>query len=226
MNAHLNEQLSAYLDGDLAGDELARAEAHLAGCDACRAELEGLRRLVRRAGSLDDRPPEKDLWAGIASRIGTADTSDVIPLAPRRRRFSFSMPQLAAAALALMAASVAAGVMLSHSQAPALADRPAADSAQPRARNVDLHPGDYTVTSYDSAITGMETMLAERRGQMDTSTVRVLEQSLKTIDAAIAQARRAVAQDPNNRYLNGHLRQSLDSKLELLRQAATLQVQS
>jgi anti-sigma factor RsiW len=226
MDAHLNEQLSAYLDGDLAGDELARADAHLASCEACRAELEGLRRLVRRAGSLDDRPPEKDLWSGIASRIGTADTSDVIPLEPRRRRFSFTVPQLAAAVLALMAMSVAVGVMLSGSHRPVLADRPVADSAAPRARNVDLHPGDYTVTSYDSAIAGMETMLAERRGQLDTSTVRVLEQSLKTIDAAIAQARRAVAQDPNNRYLNGHLRQSLDSKLELLRQAATLSVQS
>jgi hypothetical protein len=226
MNAHLNEQLSAYLDGDLAGEELTRVEAHLAACEACRAELDGLRRLVRRAGSLDDRPPEQDLWAGISSRIGTADTSDVIPLESRRRRFSFTVPQLAAAVVALMALSVAAGAMFSGSHRPVLADRPAADSAAPRARNVDLHPGDYTVTSYDSAIAGMETMLAERRGQLDTSTVRVLEQSLKTIDAAIAQARRAVAQDPNNRYLNGHLRQSLDSKLELLRQAATLPLQS
>ena len=37
MNAHLNEQLSAYLDGELAGEVLAQAEAHLAACAECLA---------------------------------------------------------------------------------------------------------------------------------------------------------------------------------------------
>ena len=220
MNEHLNEQLSAYLDGDLAGEDLARTEAHLAACAACRAELDSLRRLVRRARALDDRLPEKDLWAGIAARIATPGTADVVPLEPRRRRFAFTVPQLAAAALALMALSVAAGVMLSR---PAALTAPVAvDTAGGAAPRFVGNPGDVTVMSYDSAIIGLQQILSERRGQLDTGTVRVLEQSLATIDAAIAQARAALARDPSDRYLNGHLQRSLDRKLHLLRQVATL----
>ena len=218
MDGHLNEQLSAYLDGDLTGEDLARTEAHLAACETCRSELEALRRLVRRARALDDRPPEKDLWAGIAARIASPGTHDVVPLEPRRRRFAFTVPQLAAAALALMAVSVAAGAMLSRR--PAVA--PVAVDTAAAAAQLVSNPGDVAVMSYDSAITGMQRLLAERRGQLDTATVRVVEQSLALIDQAIAQARAALAKAPNDRYLNGHLQRSLDRKLQLLRQAATL----
>ena len=219
MNGHLDEQLSAYLDGDLAGEDLVRTEAHLAACQTCRAELESLRRVVRRARALDDRPPEKDLWAGIAARIGSPSTVDVVPLEPRRRRFAFTVPQLAAAALALMAVSVAAGVMLSRESA---GYQPVAVDTAPVAPRLAANPGDVAVMSYDSAITGLQVLLAERRGQLDTATVRVVEQSLAVIDQAIAQARAALARAPNDRYLNGHLQRALDRKLHLLRQAATL----
>jgi len=211
MMAHLDEQLSAYLDGDLAGEDLARAEAHLAACAECRAELEGLRRLVRRAAALDDRPPERDLWAGIARQIATPDTRDVIPFAPRTRRFAFTMPQLAAAAALLMAISAGAVTLLQRPQAGVVGLRP-----------VSLSPGDVTVASYDSVITDMEHLLSTHRSQLDTATVRIVEASLREIDTAILQARTALAKDPNNRYLNGHLQRSLDRKLDLLRTAAML----
>lgn len=220
MHEHLNEQLSAYLDGELAGEVLQQAEAHLATCAECRAELDGLRRVVRRAASLDDRPPERDLWAGIARQIATPGTEDVIPLAPRRRRFAFTMPQLAAAAVALMALSAGTAMLLQPRGGVTVADSTAVVGLQP----ASLKPGDATVASYDSVITDMERLLDQHRGQLDTATVRIVEESLHEIDTAILQARRALAKDPNNRYLNGHLQRSLDRKLGLLRTAATLPV--
>jgi len=48
----------------------------------------------------------------------------------------------------------------------------------------------------------------------------VLEHSLATIDTAIAQAGRALAQDPGNAYLNHHLAETMRRKIELLRQAS------
>jgi anti-sigma factor RsiW len=45
MKTHADEWIPAYHDGELRGDRLAWVEAHLAGCAACRAELEQLRRL-------------------------------------------------------------------------------------------------------------------------------------------------------------------------------------
>ena len=87
-------------------------------------------------------------------------------------------------------------------------------------------PGEQTVASYDAAIRELQALLALRRGDLDTATVRVLEESLRLIDAAIAQARAALARDPNDLYLNGHLQRALDRKLDLLRHAASLPVVS
>jgi anti-sigma factor RsiW len=221
MTQHLDLELSAYLDGDL--DQAARAavEQHLAACAACRETLEGLRRVMRRAGSLDDRPPTADLWAGIAERIGEPSVADVVPLASRRRRFAFSVPQLAAAAVALMLVSsgVTAALLLRPPDAQVASDTATVVQAV-------AYPGEDAVRSYDAAIADLQALLAARRAHLDTATARVVEQSLAVIDEAIRQARAALAKDPDNLYLNDHLQRSLDRKLELLRRVALAPVAS
>ena len=76
--------------------------------------------------------------------------------------------------------------------------------------------------SYAAAVSDLERVLEQNRGRLDTSTVRVLERNLATIDSAIAQAQRALAADSANVYLNSHLAETRQRKLELLRQAAAL----
>jgi hypothetical protein len=76
--------------------------------------------------------------------------------------------------------------------------------------------------SYDAAVADLERILQDGRGRLDSTTVRVLEQNLAVIDAAMAQARRAVAADSANLYLNSHLAETMRRKLVLLRQAASL----
>jgi anti-sigma factor RsiW len=220
MSAHLKEELSAYLDGELHGDALRAVESHLAECAECRGTLEGLRGLVRRAQALDDRPPERDLWAGIASRIGEVAATDVVPLAPRRRRFSFSVPQLAAAAVALMAISAGTAAMLTRG-APTQPGPVSGPAGGVQVIPV-ASPADDAMQSYAPAIQQLERLLATRPPQLDTATVHVLERSLQLIDSAIAQARRALEQDPNNQYLNSHLQRALDRKLDVLRRAAMM----
>ena len=217
MDEHLGERLSAYVDGALDGAALAAAEAHLAACAECRAAVQDLRRVVGLARALDDRPPEKDLWSGIAERIGASVGAGVLPLA-RRRRFAFSLPQLAAAGLALSLLSAGAAGTAVHF----LAGRGA--PAQSAAAAPDALPLLVAATAapYDAAITELEAILTARRGELDSSTVRTVEASLRVIDQAIAQAGAALVRDPNNPYLNGHLRSTLDRKLDLLRRAAML----
>jgi anti-sigma factor RsiW len=214
MDEHLGERLSAYVDGDLVGEALAGAEAHLAVCEACRAAVQDLRRVVGLARALDDRPPARDLWPDIAERIGAAARPDVIPLPTRWRRFAFSIPQLAAAGLALSLVSVGGALTAMRLLAPAAAPIAAADP-NAAARNV-ADPA----ASYDVAIHELEGLLSARRGDLDSTTVLAVEASLRVIDLAIAQARAAVARDPNNLYLNDHLRSTLDRKLDVLRRAA------
>ena len=49
---HLGEQISALIDGELTGAELDRANAHLAGCERCRAEAAWERQIKRAVGAL------------------------------------------------------------------------------------------------------------------------------------------------------------------------------
>src|SRR5262245_7773979 len=69
MNDIWTNWLSEYLDGELENDARAALEAHLATCGQCYATLGELRQVVARAKALEDRPPTKNLWFGIAQQI-------------------------------------------------------------------------------------------------------------------------------------------------------------
>jgi hypothetical protein len=71
-------------------------------------------------------------------------------------------------------------------------------------------------------VADLQRVLEAGRGTLDTATVRVIEKNLARIDRAIADARRALAADPGNAYLNAHLAQTMRRKIDLLRQAATI----
>lgn len=79
---------------------------------------------------------------------------------------------------------------------------------------------------YDREIASLRRMLDTRRGELDTATVRVLEENLQLIDRAIEQSRQALARDPNSTFLVDHLNDALGRKVELLRTAALLQSSS
>jgi hypothetical protein len=221
MSDQWTDRLSEYLDDELTAEDRAELEAHLRGCVKCGAVLADLKRVVARAQSLEDREPAHDLWPGIAARIGAAPaTAEVVPIdRARSRRWSFSLPQLVAAGFALMVLSGGAAWLLHPAGQAALATRPAlspvpAVTAAATTRSASR--------SYDAAVADLERVLQEGRGRLDTTTVRVIERNLATIDSAIAQAQRAVAGDSANLYLNSHLAETMRRKLELLRQAAAL----
>jgi anti-sigma-K factor RskA len=220
MNDRWTDRLSEYVDGELGVADARALEAHLARCGDCRATLEALRRVVARARALDDRAPEADLWPEVATRIGLspmAQRGAARVAAPSRRRLSFTVPQLLAASIALvLVSSSAAWVLLRR---PALPPATAATEPTPRMTNVATYEAS---PRYAAAVADLERLIAERRSQLDTTTVRVIEKNLGIIDRAIRDAQSALAADPANAYLNQHLAQAMRRKLELLRQAATL----
>jgi anti-sigma factor RsiW len=215
MSDQWTDRLSEYLDGELKGSERALLEAHLERCEDCQETLAGLRRVVTRARSLEDRPPAADLWAGVAQRIGAQQS--VTPAA--RRRLTFSVPQLLAAGIALALLS-ASGAWMLHPAVQTVAVQPA--SPGPADVTVSTVSAPSAIRSYDAAVSDLERLLEQGRGRLDTATVRVLEQNLAIIDRAIADARRAVAADSANVYLNTHLAETMRRKVDLLRQAAAL----
>lgn len=227
MTDQWTDRLSEYLDGELPEALRAEVEAHLMHCARCGAVLADLRRVAQQARALEDRPPSHDLWAGIATRIGVTPSEGVpvVPLSPRRSRargLSFSLPQLAAAGIALMLMSGGAVWLLR----PATPTAPLSHGSLPLAPSagtaVSTASARSATASYDAAVADLQRVLEQGRGRIDPATVQVIERNLAAIDSAIAQAQRAVAADSANLYLNSHLAETMRRKLDLLRRAATL----
>lgn len=217
------DRLSEYLDAELPADQREMLASHLRECAECAATLADLRRVAGRARALTDRDPAADLWPGIAARIGVTTPSSgspVVPLTRRTgRRWSFTIPELVAAGIALMVLSGGAVMMIRPGAAPvAVAPAPTPpQSVVPVTASQRGRRG-----GYDDAVSDLEQVLAQGRGRLDTATVRVIERNLAVIDTAIAQAQRALAADSGNVYLNSHLAATKRRKLEVLRQAASL----
>jgi hypothetical protein len=215
------DRLSEYIDGELSPEQTSALEAHLLGCVQCQRVLQDLSAVVSCAAQLPDSAPEKDLWAGIAQQI-SKPLVDVVPQ-QRTRRIAFSVPQLIAASIALIALSGTTMYLVVQRQQPEqLAVVPAATTGPVSTEVSAMHP--VAVRSpasqdYNLAINDLETALRNGRTELDTATVRVLESNLRIIDGAITEARAALSRDPGNPYLNRYLDETMQRKIQLLQRA-------
>ena len=220
------DRLSDYLDDeDIGTAERTAIEAHLTTCRECRATLAELREVAERARSLSDAVPAANLWPEIAERLTPPST--VLPFVRAgHRRFSFTMPQLVAAGLALMVLSGGL-VWVARLGDPRASLPPAVAQtefeAEPETAPVRVRLGD---ADYDQAVADLEQALEAGRSRLDAETVRILEDNLRTIDQAIDQARKALRADPANAYLNNHFAAFRNRKLALLRRASALAMAS
>jgi anti-sigma factor RsiW len=222
MSDQFTHQLSAYLDGELERDSRRRLEAHLAACPECSALLADLRAIVGAAPHYEGRQPSRDLWKDIEARL---DDAEVIPIGtsrppvlPSSRRFSW--PQLIAASIVMAAVGGGATYFALRSSSPRSDLTAVQPSDLPTFRPSDsLKTVEYAEAQYDAAVKDLESVLAAGRNQLDTATVRTIEQSLQKIDAAIAEARIAIQRDPANQYLSRQIAANMRRKLDLLRAA-------
>lgn len=219
------QRLSDYLDDELSGDERAGLEAALERDVELLRVLEDLRTVRETAGSLPRHPPESDLWPGIESRIEASEEMAVVEISRARhahRSFSFTIPQLAAAAVALLVlGSASVWVAMSSGIGDMGAGSPVAVAPAPEAGFVAA-PADGSIFSYEATITNLEEQLQVGRDRLDPKTVAALEGSLATIDRAIGRAQEALEADPASVYLNRHLADARTRKLHVLQQAARL----
>lgn len=173
--------------------------------------------LSQAIGQWRDEQPTRDLWPGVATRLE-------VRTAPRRGQIAFTLPQLAMAASLLIA--VASGVTwLAVRQPAAPADTQRMVVAESEAIGEvegDVVNANFADAQFNAAVTDLEQILHEERDRLDPRTVLVIERNLKTIDAAIQEARLALDNDPANPYLNSHLADARRRKLDLLRHATTL----
>jgi hypothetical protein len=235
MRDRFTDLLSDYLDHDLPRGESEALERHLADCAECRETLAVLERVKMRAATLVDPPAPTDLWAGIASRIGSAGSTSATPRRavvhelPRRPAF-WTVPQWALAAAAFVAVALGVSWVVQNRMTPAL--RPVADqrqsapatgfgsTAQPG--GTDASAASFDATAIESEIVQLQQALDRGRDRLDPKTIEVLEENLRIIRKATEDARHALEQDPANRDLKQYFAGSVQSKLELVRRAAQL----
>src|SRR3982750_3655907 len=155
------DRLSEYLDDELPPSERIALEAHLRSCRDCSTTLDELRDVVSRAASLPappPPPPPADLGPAVEPRVLPQERgSSITPFRARiSRRISFTLPQLAAAGIALMVMSGGGVWMLQHGgRATSMPPVAATDPAH----NPVVLPVAVTDPRYDEAIADLQQAL-------------------------------------------------------------------
>lgn len=226
------DRFSDYLAEELDESTRAAVEGHLSECGPCRLVLEELREVVSRARGLEELGSPRDLWPGIAAAIRMpvrARTESAgaqviaLPVAEDRResagpsRITFTPPQLAAAAIVLIAVSA----LTTWWAGPGLGVRGGVALEAPTPTAVTM-VADLPAPPEGLAddLAALEEIFEAARATLDPNTVRVLQRNLSVIERAITDSQQALALDPGNEYLSRHRDQVYARKLAYLRDAA------
>lgn len=211
MSDHVGfDVLNELLDDRLEPAQRERVQQHLARCEPCAATWSALRDVQTRSRLLPTALPEPEgLWEDIQHSIRRPRTAT--PLRPAWL--------LAAAAVVLIAitSGVTAWLMRSADSARTATARPAADAvAGLPAAFIAAEEG------YAADVAELRALFEGARPSLAPETVRVVEQSLATIDDALVEALSALLADPGNVELVGLIGATYRQKIELLRRAAEL----
>jgi hypothetical protein len=217
MHDEIMQQLSAYADGELNPAERESMEHHLAACAECSKALAGIRAVKAWAPSYQGVASSRELWQNIESRLGTRPIgSGAMKPAWHGRKVSVRVPLLAAAAVALLVVgATATRLFRGSSQDQVMGGIPVENVKH-------WNPAQERLTNneYDAAIAELEGILVSNGSALEPATLKVIHESLATIDKAIDDARRAIAEDSTNDYLNASIAQNMRRKLGILRMAA------
>jgi hypothetical protein len=199
-----------YVDGTLDEAAFQEMELHVATCPECRAEERSLRALLAHAAALPaDRPPARDLWAGIAERLDEAR-----PWWRRsgsRAGWGVGLAAAAGLVLALSAALHGPG---------GVRPSPGASVAPAALRSED--PVASAEREYAQAAAELLSALQQQRDRLPPETLASVEKDLRSIDVALQEVRRALATDPANPGLNHLLTSTHQRKVEVLQHVLKL----
>jgi len=214
------DRLSEYIDGDLDAATTRDLEAHLATCAECRATRDELQRVVVKARRVGYRMPNHDLWARIEPHVARRRTEASIPqISPRHVTMSVWRLAAAAAVVATLAGGVAWIVATRGSGAAITVVQDTTTSTPP---STALAPSALAVASYREAAADLQRAFEAGGATLRPETKRVIEDNLRSIDVAIAQADSALRADPGSEYLSQYLAETMQRKLKLLRRAVEI----
>jgi anti-sigma factor RsiW len=179
-----DERLSAFVDGDLPGSELAQVRQHVDACAACALRAEELRGLARAARALEAPEAPATLWAGIEGALA------------RERRFDWWLSlrpfavgtlagAVAVAAIVFVAGGGHGGARETVAVAPASAPPPARDPLLAEAEQEFARAG----AVYERSIEKLRGLLADEEAQWSPEVRARYDERLARLDEAISRTR-------------------------------------
>lgn len=212
------------VDGRAAPDEAARLDAHLAGCEHCRALVADLRRIRQVAATLDRPAPPARVWEGLAREV------DELPAVVAARaggtgagsRYGSAWWLAAAAALIVGLSATFLGISRGWWGADTSVNVDGSNTVP--ADLVEGVEADLTAaaTHYERAIAGLEAIANQAETPLDADVMMALRSDLATIDRAIEESRNAVAAEPANRVAQESLLAAFRRKVSLLQDTIAL----
>ncbi len=190
------ERLDDYIDAELDTRERDLIRKHLEHCASCRREYRLTLRLLEQAAALQrDEEPPRDLWEGIRGRVKPSSAATG----------SGSRPWVLVAAVAALILAVMVG--------PRLLGPGGRPEGDPATVPVSYQEADERFWEVREQLLADLTSGEDR---LDPETVRVVRKSLKVMDRAATEIRKALAADPGNSGLRRMLLASYRHQAKLL----------
>jgi len=178
--------------------------------------------------------PPADSWGKIRAGIEAGDiqgrSNDIESQPTRRSRIGFWQRPvfLVAAAVVLVAGSSAVTAIAIGRRAsegtPAIVGAAPAHIAIPESDSGPASLAQFTLVESDylRVVNDLSATLDSEQGSLSPETIAKLRESIKVIDAAILEARNALAADPANRTLIHMLANSYEQKVDLLKRTTEM----
>ena len=184
---------------------------------------EMLRDLQTRARALPrEIAPPDDAWNAIKAEIEKPARPSASVSLPRAQRFWQRPAFLAVAALLLVSASSLITIAFINGRARQPASTDAAANTRSESRPSTFAEFASVENDYISSVNQLSAVLESERTTLSPETVAKLKKSLGVIDAAILEARRALAADPANKAIIEMLNASYNQKLDLLKRTTDM----
>jgi hypothetical protein len=177
--------------------------------------------LERRTAELprEIAPPES-AWQRIVEQIAIDSRNKQTPAGTRH---VWQMPIfLAAAGLVLVAASSITTAIVIGGRAEKAPSRTAAMQAPRSSAPATLAEFTARENDYIATVNALSQTIESAHVELAPETIVKLKESIRIIDDAIIEARRALAADPSNKALIDILSTSYDQKVDLLRRTAEM----
>ena len=187
---------------------------------------EMLRDLQRRTAQLPrEIAPPDEAWKKIKSQIDMeARLIATMPMQHQERAWWQRPAFLAAAGLMLVAGASLLTALVIGRRVISNATPPVATAPAPSQSGTMATLAEFTARENDYINTAnqLATVIESGRVELAPGTIVKLKESLRVIDAAILEARQALAADPANKTLIEILSSSYNQKVDLLRRTAEM----